>query len=234
MELKSLITKPTKEDKQILIVAFALTIIWCLSQAHVFASDDNGNTQANVKADNVQNYSAIGIVSGISSTTDAVSISGAEASDGDTGGELTFDLKAVNKIESTDYTKLSISDIYAGDKIVVQGLEDNGVITIKRVIDFSWDGSRAAIPTDLISTSTVNLTATSTTVDTTGTIDITASTTENTASTTIDLTATSTASTTDSTQIQPDSSASTTDDANPPADQAPIPTVDQSASTTGQ
>jgi len=239
-----------KGDNQILTAAVALMIIWFVSQAYAVSPSENGDTQA----DSVENYSAIGTVSFISTSTNIVDISNGTASDGNTGSDFSFDLNNLlnnlGKIESADYTQLSLGDVYLGDKIVVQGIEDSGAITIMRLIDFSWNNSRAATSTDTVASST-DLTASSTdntatnsestsppaptatgtddTVSTTTSTDETASTTDNIASSTDQ-----TASSTDEITPPSDDVASPSDDIiQPPADQAPAP-ANSDASTTGQ
>jgi hypothetical protein len=225
-QLKSLMMKPTKECKQIFMAVVALAIIWFVSQAQALTTNGNPGAQT----DSIENYSAIGTVSFISTSTDIIDIANGTASDGNTGSDFAFNLDAANNIESTDYTQLSLGDISSGDKIVVQGIEDNGVITITRVIDFTWNGfpitALAATSTDLTATSTpADLIAASTTNSddnasstgsTASSTDNIASSTDNTASTTndnassTDLTSTSTDSTATST-IDSDDNASSTD-----------------------
>ena len=205
MGLKSYIMKPTKECKQIFVAVAVLMIVWFVSQAQALTVNSNENARAN----SVENYSAIGTVSLISTSTGMIDISDGAASDGNTGSDFTFNLAAANNIESTDYTQLSLGDMSLGDKIVVQGIEDSGVVTIRRIIDFTWSGfsatSSIATSTDSVSTSTDSVSTTtdsddntSLTDNATSLIDNIASSTNDAASTTsTDSVATSTASTTD-------------------------------------
>jgi hypothetical protein len=206
--------------KQIFVLVLSLVVLICCVSG-VYALTGKSNTK-----DYKQNYSSIGIVGDISTSTYIVHISNNKgSSDDNTSSVLSFDLSNAKKIESSNYTRLSLGDILAGDKIVVQGLKDNDSISISRVIDLSWDDSRVlvSIPADMLATSTVatstdaiatSTSTASTTATTTEdsavsndssvipTFDLTASTEGQTASTTnsaASSTATSTASSTDQT-----------------------------------
>jgi len=215
MGLKSYIMKPTKECKQIFVAVAVLMIVWFVSQAQALTVNSNENARAN----SVENYSAIGTVSLISTSTGMIDISDGAASDGNTGSDFTFNLAAANNIESVDYTQLSLGDLSLGDKVVVQGLEDNGLVTIKRIIDFTWNGfsatSSIATSTDSISTSTGPTSTSTDSISTTTDSDDNASSTDN-ATSLIDNIASSTndvASTTstDSISTSTDSVATSTD-----------------------
>jgi hypothetical protein len=192
-----------------LIIVCILVIILCVSHVHALVSGNVDTAVAGIK-----NYSAIGIVNDISSSTEIVSISNGSDSDGNTDEGFVFNLSNVKEIESGDYTQLSIDDIESNDKIIVQGIEEAGTITISRIIDLSWNGFEAATSTAFSADSTATSTARTTDVVASST-DNSVSSTGDTASSTgtsVDVTATSTASTTDSTASSTDSNASTTDD----------------------
>jgi len=205
---------------------FTSLIIWSVSHADVPAFIKGGSQ---VKT---ENYSAIGTVSAISASS--VSLSGATDSDGNAGLDLSFDLGAVDKIQSTDYTVLSVSDINPGDNIVVQGLEDNGATTINRIIDFSWGASLAttSIATSTVATSTASTTdATASSTDSSSiasSTDQTSTSTDATASSTLDVTA----STTDVTASSTESAATSTDQTSTSTDATASTTVEVTASTT--
>ena len=112
-----------------------------------------------------KNFSAIGIVSGVSTTT--ISIQDAKGSDGKS--EYTFDTDSVTKIETKSYVPLTLSDINTGDRVVVQGVEDNGTISIKRIISFSATSSKekeVATTTPEVATTTDSTSTASTTAST--------------------------------------------------------------------
>lgn len=141
------------------IVVFLSITVWYTSKIHVLtANGDDSNARVTR-----ENYSAVGIVSDISSTPEStISISNGTISDGDTNQELTFNSNTINKVESTDYTILSLADINLGDKIIAQGLKSGNVIKITRIIDLSWT---AASTTDDIIASSTDSSSTSTSTD---------------------------------------------------------------------
>jgi hypothetical protein len=254
MGLKSYIMKPTKECKQIFVAVAVLMIVWFISQAQALTVNSNENARSN----SVENYSAIGTVSLISTSTGMIDISDGAASDGNTGSDFTFNLAAANNIESVDYTQLSLGDLSLGDKVVVQGLEDNGLVTIKRIIDFTWNGfsatSSIATSTDSVSTSTDSISTTTDSDDNASSTDNATSLIDNIASSTNDVASTtstdSIATSTDSVSTSTDSISTTTDfDDNASStdniasttniiasttDNVSLPPVDTNASTTDQ
>ncbi|MEI6057637.1 MAG: hypothetical protein WCQ60_01535 [bacterium] len=80
----------------------------------------------------VQNYSAHGTVSAISTSPLGVSIADV--------AESPFDVSAVKKIENGHYVPLSIVDIKVGDEIIVQGIKRGAAVVIRRVIDLTDTG----------------------------------------------------------------------------------------------
>jgi hypothetical protein len=147
----------------------ASTIIWGISKADtVIQSFSKSQTK---------NFSASGIVLNI----DAVSLNIEQAKGSDDVGRTsyTFDISNVEKIETAKYEPISTSDIQLGSKVVVQGKEDGGNITIKRIIYFGIIAPKEETATTTIATTTPNLpeevattTATTTETETPSIIDI--------------------------------------------------------------
>ena len=145
----------------------------------------------------------------------------------------TLNTDTVVKIETRNYKPLTLSDIKIGDKVVVQGMENEGNITIKRIISFGIatdidTATSTATTSDETASTTDTATSTLTIIDTikdvvTGVIDvITGSTTpDEQVGTTSDTTATS-SDDNNSTTIPEDTSSSTdTTSSEPKAEDPP-------------
>jgi hypothetical protein len=151
------------------VMLVASTIIWGISKADtVIQSFSKSQTK---------NFSASGIVLNI----DAVSLNIEQAKGSDDVGRTsyTFDISNVEKIETAKYEPISTLDIQLGSKVVVQGKEDGGNITIKRIIYFGIIAPKEETATTTIATTTPNLpeevattTATTTETETPSIIDI--------------------------------------------------------------
>ncbi len=128
----------------------------------------NGVSNASVLS--VKNFSLLGSVDNIMSESKNISV----------GGSV-FDLSIANKIQSKNYSKLSLDDISINDKVILQGIEKGGVVTISRLIDLSWSAALTnvtATSTDIATTTEItSLVATSTDVIASST-DVVASTTD--------------------------------------------------------
>ena len=139
----------------------------------------------------VKNFSAIGIVSSIDSSS--LTLINANGSDNAFTNSYTFDTGAVTKIETSDYHALTLDNIQVGDRIIAQGImsvPSTNTIEIHRLIDFNASSTipevyvpvASSTPTIIEASSTD---ATSTATDTTPTTpDVTSTTTEDDASTT--------------------------------------------------
>lgn len=112
-----------------------------------------------------KNFSAIGTVSEINPSS--ISIVDAKGSNDKSQTSYTFDTSPVLKIETKTYVPLTLSDILVGDRIVVQGLDQDGTISIRRIISFTATSSREIIPDVATSTATTTV-ETSTTTDSSG------------------------------------------------------------------
>ena len=125
----------------------------------------------------VQNYSAHGTVSAISTSPLGVSIADV--------AESPFDMSAVKKIENGHYAQLSVEDIKVGDEIIIQGIKRGAAVVIRRIIDLTDTGivdvasttassTASTTPISLIENSASSTVAASSTSTTT--IDITTTT----------------------------------------------------------
>lgn len=214
--------------KLVIVIAISSLVIWGISRA------DN----ATLPKPAAKNFSVMGIVSDIGSTTFSMS----NLKGGDAGVlNYTFDTKHLKTIETEQHIVLTLSDIAPGFEIVAQGVEsEDSPIAIRRIISLGLPKDDLKLATTTEATSTLDTTASSTLPIATSTINIATSTTSIASSTTpmatttTDTTASSTipvATTTDSTATTTDittnatSTATTTSSAVIPAD----PTSDSSS-----
>ena len=117
-----------------------------ISGARPSTDSARAHVSANAPA---KNYSAKGVANAVSSSTESLLLS---------NGTL-FNLSGASKIVSGDYAALALDDISIGDSLIVQGIERNSVVSVRRVIDLSWHGSSSA------ARSVVEVTAPATTTD---------------------------------------------------------------------
>jgi hypothetical protein len=95
----------------------------------------------------VKNFSTIGAITDISNSS--ISINNVK---GTVITPYTFNTATLRKIETKAYVPLALSDLKVGDRIILQGLDENGIISIRRIISFSVDAS--ADPLNVITAST--------------------------------------------------------------------------------
>lgn len=139
------------------VIVIVSTVIYGVSKADTFVSSTQQSS--------VKNFSAIGVVSNVSNTT--ISIDAAKGSDETSNTSYTFDVSSVTKVETKSYIPLTLSDIHVGDRIVIQGVDNEGNITIRRIISFSVNEHDETL--DVVATSTDTVaTSTATTTETTG------------------------------------------------------------------
>ena len=139
------------------VIITASAVIWGISNADTLLTPTSSIES--------KNFSAIGIISNIATST--LSIQNAKGSDGKS--EYTFDTDSVTKIETKSYVPLTLSDIHTGDRVVVQGIDDQGNISIKRIISFSVTSSKekeVATTTPEVATTTDSTSTASTTAST--------------------------------------------------------------------
>ena len=139
-----------KTHRIISLFAFALVIIFVIPRAYAIIAKQSTSVPK------IENYSALGIVSDVSVSTENISISSGSDSDGAVAKDFSFDASTAKNIESGDYVKLSLNDIKAGDKVILQGIERSSTVTIRRIIDLSWNLASTSVSTstDVVATST--------------------------------------------------------------------------------
>ncbi len=157
--------------KMFSIIAIVTVIGFGISSANDFVENQILN-QAPTPA---KNFSATGIVSDIARTT--LSLTDAKGSNDETQTIYTFDIQNVEKIETAEYLPLALTDITVGDRLVVQGTDQDGTISIFRIISLTATSSKTIIPEVATTTATTtDETASSTASIATTTIDTSTST----------------------------------------------------------
>ncbi len=101
-----------------------------------------------------KNFSVSGIVINIDPTN--IYIEQARGSDDEGRTSYTLDISNIKKVETSDYQPITLSDIKVGNKVVAQGQEDGGNITIKRIIYFG-----TVVPKEETATTTPEVATTS-------------------------------------------------------------------------
>lgn len=144
-----------KEALRTLMVAIvATTVIWGISKA-------DSILPSNRPANPNKSFSAVGVISEVGTTT--LSINEAHGSDSNSQNSYTFNTESVLKIETKNYVPLTLSDLKAGNRIIVQGEFLDGNISIKRIISFD------STPSKEVATSTTETNIATTTASTTDT-----------------------------------------------------------------
>ncbi len=212
------------------VIFVASAVIWGITKADT--SENIKSSRARMEQANLRskNFSVVGVVFDVSETTLSIDT---QSSNDSSKTIYTLNTDTVVKIETRNYKPLTLSDIKIGDKVVVQGMENEGNITIKRIISFGIatdidTATSTATTSDETASTTDTATSTLTIIDTikdvvTGVIDvITGSTTpDEQVGTTSDTTATS-SDDNNSTTIPEDTSSSTdTTSSEPKAEDPP-------------
>lgn len=179
---------------RVLAVIFVVSIsVWGISMAD--------NLSLTLDQSNAKPFSAMGIVTGIATSTIGninIAMDSVNGSDENGNTSYFFDATNVSKIETSDYAPLTLGDIAVGDKIIVQGSIETSVISAKRIISFSSTSikpvdvatSTATTTPEVIASSTdasstLNVVSTSTPDTSTSTPEVVASSTDDSASSTI-------------------------------------------------
>lgn len=81
-----------------------------------------------------RNFSAIGVISSVSS--EAMIIEKASGSDGKRDTSYAFSMNSVLKVETNKYKPVNMSELKAGDKVIVQGSGDPGKVFVTRIVLF--------------------------------------------------------------------------------------------------
>ena len=171
--------------RMLTIIAVASGIVWGISNADEFI---NSTTTPEAK---VQNFSVVGTIGEVATTTSSIILNNAKGSDDSGNTTYIVDTSNVNDVETNHFVAISLSDLKAGDNIIAQGVERGSVFQIYKIYSYGTapaTGILEADTTDDVATSTDATTTATTTPDIAST----------TATTTDDL-ASSTATTTDGT-----------------------------------
>ena len=204
--------------KTLAIIIVVSAVVWGVSNAESFIAPLKSQQE-------VKNFSAMGTVSDIATTT--ISINNAKGSDGSGKSSYTFDIDplVLPTIKTKNDTDISFQDINIGDRIITQGVDDSGNISILKIISLSTSTTKdIATSTDVVATTTdAATTSTPTNASSTDTSTSSTSTDETSSSTVIDtlknivgnvvdaIIGTSTATDTSTTNNSTTTSASSTD-----------------------
>lgn len=146
--VERIIIKPRSLIAETLKVFFAVFIVyvlvWGVSNADDLFSDGYNSASSN--------FSAIGTVGEVKENT--LSLTDADGSDSKKGVSYDLNIKYVEKIETSNYVPLIITDIQTGDKVVVQGITDGNKIFIKRIVSFSIIEPRFPLVENQVASST--------------------------------------------------------------------------------
>jgi hypothetical protein len=110
--------------KTLTIVVTVLALSWGITQATI-----------NEFEQSTKNFSVIGTVSSI--TEDTISIIDARGSDTKTEDLYNLDITHLKTVETKDYVPLIISDVTIGSTIVAQGVTNDSIFFITRIVLFS-------------------------------------------------------------------------------------------------
>lgn len=165
--------------KMLSIIAIVSVLGWGISNAdNLNPFLDNGIETA------TENFSSLGTVSEI--TESNITLVDARGSDKSGNTTYTLNISYLEKVETSSYTPLIITDIKLGDKVIAQGLTNGSTFYIKRIVSFSSDVKPLEVATTTVDVATSTA---STTTDT-------ASTTVDTASSTVEVSTTTEVATT--------------------------------------
>lgn len=150
--------------RMLVIIAVASGIVWGISNADNLPfniSQDHPRQSSNP----AKNFSAMGTVSEI--TDSSLSLENAKGSNDKTQTSYTFNISNTGlKIQDQNDTSLNLLDIKLGDRIVVQGTLNDGVISIRKIISFATTSEvKVDVATSTASTTEELGTSTATTTD---------------------------------------------------------------------
>lgn len=111
------------------------------------------------------NFSVMGTVSSVSDSN--ITVTEAKGSNESNSGSYDLNIKHVQKVETSDYVLLNISDIEVGDKIIAQGLTNGSIFFIKRIVSFTSTAHDLVTATATTTESLASATSTEDTASTT-------------------------------------------------------------------
>ena len=144
--------------KMFSIIAIISVLGWGISHA------DNLNPFSDTGIETAtQNFSSLGNVSEITEST--ITLTDAKGSDKSGNTTYTLDISHLEKVETSAYTPLIITDIKVGDKVIAQGLTNGTTFFIKRIVSFSSDVKPLEVATTTVDVATSTPETASTTVE---------------------------------------------------------------------
>ena len=148
--------------RMLTIIAVASGIVWGISNADEFI---NSTTTPEAK---VQNFSVVGTIGEVATTTSSIILNNAKGSDDSGNTTYIVDTSNVNDVETNHFVAISLSDLKAGDNIIAQGVERGSVFQIYKIYSYGTapaTGILEADTTDDVATSTDATTTATTTPD---------------------------------------------------------------------
>lgn len=138
--------------KIVIAIVLIIPFTWGVSQAENILFDGNIESASS-------NFSIIGVVSEIRYNN--ILIEEATGSDSETKNTYVLDISNVEKIETSNYVPLVLSDIKVGDTIIGQGLTNGGEYFLTRIVSFSVTES-AGVPVEVVVATSTDEVASST------------------------------------------------------------------------
>lgn len=174
--VEHIIFKPRSFKVEMIKMLSIITVVSILGWGISHADNLNPFSDTGIETA-TQNFSALGNVSEI--TESSITLIDAKGSDKSGNTTYTLNISHLEKVETSAYTPLIITDIKVGDKIIAQGLTDGTTFFIKRIVSFSSDVKPLEVATTTVDVATSTA---STTTDTASTTTDTASSTNETSS----------------------------------------------------
>ncbi|MDD5165674.1 MAG: hypothetical protein PHG25_04055 [Candidatus Pacebacteria bacterium] len=146
--------------KMVAVVAIVSIVVYGVSRADTMTNA--GGTG--------KNFSAIGIVSTVS--PNELTLADVHSSDKTDNTLYTFAVNSSIKVETKSYVPFSFSDIKVGDQIIVQGLQKDGEIALRRIISLTSVATTSDLVVDTATSTATTTDATATTTDSMATISL--------------------------------------------------------------
>jgi hypothetical protein len=153
--------------RMLTIIAVASGVVWGISNADNLL---NPPQTADVQP---QNFSVVGTISEIATTTSSIILNNAKGTDDSGNTTYIVDTTNLSDIETNHFVTLSFSDIKVGDNIIAQGVERGSAIQIYKIYSYGAEPAtgilEAATSTDDVVATTTPDVSTSTDATTTST-----------------------------------------------------------------
>jgi hypothetical protein len=132
--VEHIIFKPRSFKVEMIKMLSVIVIVTAIGFGISNADDLNPFLENNIEAA-TENFSVLGTVSEI--TDDKITLVDAKGSDESDKTNYNLNINNLEKVETSSYEPLIITDIKVGDKIIAQGLTDGETFFIKRIVSFS-------------------------------------------------------------------------------------------------